>query len=74
MANKGKVSAILQEGKEVSVKPYNGGTVTAPLVVPALLLGFLEAGTVVVYEEFEDGTGIVLSRMDGEINREGGGI
>lgn len=74
MANKGKVSAILQEGKEVSVKPYNGGTVTAPLVVPALLLGFLEVGTVVVYEEFEDGTGIVLSRMDGEINREGGGI
>ena len=74
MANKGKVSAILQEGKAVSVKTYNGGTVTAPLVVPALLLGFLEVGTVVVYEEFEDGTGIVLSRMDGEINREGGGI
>ena len=74
MANKGKVSAILQEGKAVSVKPYNGGTVTAPLVVPALLLGFLEVGTVVVYEEFEDGTGIVLARMDGEINREGGGI
>lgn len=72
MANKGKVSAILNNGKTVSVKPYNGGIVSAPLVVPTLLLGILDVGTSVVYEEFEDGTGIVLARMDGEINREGG--
>ena len=69
MANKGKVSNILNDGRAVSVKPYTGAAVTPPLVVPFFLYGSLTVGMAVVYEAFEDGTGIVLARMDGEFNR-----
>lgn len=69
MINKGRVSAILQDGKAVSVKPYFGESVTAPLVVPFFLFGCLKVDVEVVYSTFPDGTGIVLARMDGEFNR-----
>ena len=69
MVNKGKVSAIHNDGKAVSVKPYTGDGVTAPLVVPFFLFGGLPVGVEVVYSTFPDGTGIVLARMDGEFNR-----
>ncbi len=69
MANKGKISNILNDGKAVMVKPYTGAAVTPPLVVPFFLFGGLSVGMAVVYESFEDGTGIVLARMDGEFNR-----
>lgn len=68
MVHKGKVSAVLDGGKAVTVTPYAGGTVTTPITVPIFLVGALPIGTPVAYVVFEDNTGIVLSRMDGEWN------
>ena len=68
MVQKGKVSAVIDGGKAVTVTPYVGGTVTAPITVPFFLVGALPVGTPVAYVVFEDNTGIVLSRMDGEWN------
>lgn len=68
--NKGTVSAILDNGRKVSVKPYIGEIVTFDLVVPFFLLGGLEVGMPVVYAAFDDNTGIVLARMDGEWNHD----
>lgn len=68
MIQKGKVSTILNGGKAITVTPYAGGAVTAPLTVPFFLIGALPIGTPVVYVAFEDNTGVVLSRMDGEWN------
>ena len=66
MVQKGKISSVLNGGKMVTVTPYIGSTVTAPITVPAFLVGVLPVGTPVAYVVFEDNTGIVLSRMDGE--------
>ena len=66
MINKGTVSAILDGGKRVSVKPYMGSIVTVALTVPYFLFECLDVGMPVVYVTFEDNTGIVLARMDGE--------
>lgn len=68
MVQKGKVSAVLDGGKMVTVTPYAGGTVTFPITVPVFLVGVLPIGTPVAYVVFEDNSGIVLSRMDGEWN------
>lgn len=68
MVQKGKVSAVLNNGKTVIVTPYAGGIVTAPITVPFFLVGVLPVGTPVAYVVFDDDTGIVLSRMDGEWN------
>lgn len=46
-----------------------GGTSTLPITIPWYLrgsMGMLEKDTKVVYVLFEDETGIVLSRLDGE--------
>ena len=69
MINKGTVSAILEGGKKISVKPYMGESVTVALVVPYFLFGCLEVGMPVVYASFPDNTGIVIARMDGEWNK-----
>lgn len=68
MVQKGKVSAVLNGGKAVTVTPYAGNTVTTPITVPFFLVGALPVGTPVAYVVFEDNTGIVLARMDGESN------
>lgn len=68
MVKKGKVSTILDGGTFITATPYTGGTVTAPLTVPFFLLGDLPVGTPIAYADFEDNTGIVLSRMDGDWN------
>ena len=68
MVHKGKVSAIIDGGKYVTATSYAGGTVTAPLTVPFFLIGALPVGTPIAYVVFNDNTGIVLSRMDGEWN------
>lgn len=68
MVQKGKVAAVLDSGKMVTVTPYAGSTVSAPIAVPFFLRGALPVGTPVAYVLFEDNTGIVLSRMDGEGN------
>ena len=66
MIDKGTVSALLEGGKKINVKPYLGDIVTVDLVVPYFLFECLEVGMPVVYVTFEDNTGIVLARMDGE--------
>lgn len=68
MVQKGKISSVMNDGKKVIVTPYTGSTVTAPITVPVFLVGVLPVGTPVAYVVFEDNTGIVLSRMDGEWN------
>ena len=66
MVEKGKVSTVLDGGKSVTVTPYSGSIVTTPLVVPTELIGYLTVNTPIVYVTFEDGTGIVLCRVDGK--------
>ena len=66
--SKGTVSALYDGGKKASVTPYLGDTVTVQLVVPFFLYESLEVGMPVVYAAFEDCTGVVLARMDGEWN------
>ena len=68
MVKKGKISAVSADGKTVVVTPYSGGIVTAPLVVPFFLVGALPINTPVVYATFDDNTGIVISRTDGDWN------
>lgn len=68
MVLKGKVSDVLNGGTAVTVTPYGGGVVTIPLVVPFFLIGALNVNVPVAYVIFEDNTGIVLARMDGEWN------
>lgn len=65
---KGKVSSLAGDGKTVSVTPYNGGIVTPQLTVPFFLIGAVPVNTEVTYVLFEDNTGTVLGRMDGEWN------
>lgn len=68
MVLKGKVSDVLNGGTAVTVTPYGGGVVTIALTVPFFLIGALDVNTPVAYVTFEDNTGIVLARMDGEWN------
>ena len=78
MIQKGKISSV--EGKAdrngdkttARVLPSTADSmVTRPLTIPWYLrgeMGNLTPGTEVAYAMFEDGTGIFLSRMDGEWN------
>jgi hypothetical protein len=68
MIKKGKVSAVLDGGKLVTITPLSGGIVTAPLVVPFFLIGAVPVNTSVIYTVFDDNTGIVLARSDGAGN------
>lgn len=70
MIYKGRVSAILDGGKKVTVTPYAGETVTFPLVVPFFLIGAVPVNTPVVYATFADNSGIIIARTDGEWNHE----
>lgn len=76
MIQKGKVSSI--EGKvdrngdktTARILPDTAdGMVTRPLTIPWWLrgeMGNLTPGTEVAYAVFEDGTGFIISRMDGD--------
>jgi hypothetical protein len=68
MMQKGMVSTVLDGGQKVTATPYGGGVVSAPLVVPASLIGILPINTPIVYVTFDDNTGLVISRMDGRWN------
>jgi len=52
------------------VAPQSGATMlTRPLTIPAWLrgsLGNLAVGTPVIFDTFADGTGLILSRADGD--------
>ena len=64
--SKGTISALYNGGKSATVKPYMGEVVTPELVVPFFLFDCLEVGMAVVYVAFEDNTGVILARMDGD--------
>lgn len=76
MVQKGKISTLEGElddnGNKVSARVVpntTGSIVTRPLTIPWYLrgkMGNLTPGTEVAYAVFEDGTGIILSRMDGK--------
>ena len=68
MVQKGRISDIRNGGATVTVTPYGGGVVTIELTVPYFLIGALPVNTPVAYVVFEDNTGLVLSRMDGDWN------
>ena len=68
MVLKGKVSDVLNGGASVTVTPYGGGVVTIALTVPFFLIGALDVNMPVAYVVFEDNTGLILARMDGEWN------
>lgn len=66
--NKGKIASI--DGNTARVIPLNAnGKPTAKITIPWHLrekTGQLKKDTVVVYAEFEDSTGLLLGRADGE--------
>lgn len=68
--SKGRISALHDGGKMAEVKPYTGEVVTVRLVVPFFLFECLAVGMEVVYAAFDDNTGLVLARMDGEWNHD----
>lgn len=66
--NKGKIATI-SDAKARVVPSDREDKATAKLVVPWHLrgdTGDLEVGDEVIYAEFDDGTGILLGRMDGD--------
>lgn len=66
--NKGKIASI--DGNTARVMPSNAGEKpTTKITIPWHLRdksGQLKKGTEVVYAEFEDSTGLLLGRADGE--------
>lgn len=76
MIQKGKISTVEgaadRNGDKTTARvlPCTAdGMVTRPLTIPWWLrgkMGNLKPGDEVAYAKFEDGTGIILSRMDGE--------
>lgn len=65
--DKGKISALQDGGTTAEVIPSQSSqAVTTTLTVPTLLKGNLEVNTEVVYVMFEDNTGIILDRLDGQ--------
>lgn len=73
MVQKGLISELSAGGKTARVTPYNGGAVTALLVVQDSIAGTLEINMPVLYVTFPDGTGTVILRMDGVQNLTQGG-
>ena len=69
MIQKGKISSIEGEPDRNGDKTTADSLVTRPLTIPWYLrgdMGNLSPGVEVAYAMFEDGTGLILSRMDGE--------
>lgn len=68
--NKGKIASVSENGKEARVIPSNASAKpTAKITIPWHLRGSagnLKKGTEVVYAEFEDSTGLLIGRADGE--------
>lgn len=65
--NKGTIASI--NGNTARVVPYDAGTTSADITIPSHLRGEsggLKKGTQVVYVEFDDSTGLILGRADGE--------
>lgn len=65
MIKKGLIATI--NGNKVTAV-VGSNAVSCALNVPFYLIGCLTVGMPVVFVEFEDNTGLVLSRFDGEWN------
>lgn len=64
---KGVISSI--NGNKATVVLGDARDAVSPaLVVPWELIGWLNVNDAVVFVQFDDGTGIILARMDGEKN------
>lgn len=64
--NKGTIASI--SGNTARVSPFDAATTTANITIPWYLRGEsgnLKKGTEVVYVEFDDSTGLLLGRADG---------
>lgn len=71
MIEKGYISAILEGGKKVTVIPaFSSDVVSHELVVPFFLYKSLAVKMEIVYCWFQDDTGMVLGRMDGDWNHQ----
>lgn len=69
MIEKGVISTVSGDGKTVTAVPsFSDAPVSPTLTVPFFLAGSLTVGMPVVYAQFEDNTGVVLARMDGDWN------
>ena len=69
MIEKGYISAILDGGRKARVVPaFSSEVVSHDLVVPFFLWECLEVKMEVAYCYFQDNTGVLLARMDGEWN------
>lgn len=67
---KGYISAILDGGKKVTVVPaFSSDVVSHELVVPFFLEKSLTVKMEVAYCWFQDDTGLILARMDGDWSR-----
>ena len=67
MIDKGFISSIDEDKKLAVIVPMSAGAaVTHNLVIPYFLRECLQVNMPVVYATFEDNTGIILARMDGE--------
>lgn len=65
---KGKISSV----SETTASVVYGGArnvVTANLTVPFFLLGCLSVNDSVAFVQFDDGSGLILARMDGDWNK-----
>ena len=69
MIDKGFISSIDEANRTAVVVPMAAGSaVTHNLVIPYFLRDCLQINMPVAYATFEDNTGIILARMDGEWN------
>lgn len=65
---KGKISVIKNITRATVVPMFSDVPETIELVIPWFLWDCLKVGMQVVYAQFPDNTGVILSRMDGEWN------
>lgn len=71
MIEKGVISSIGEGGETATAVPsFSDSPVSSTLTVPFYLTGSLKVGMPVVYVQFEDNTGLILARMDGEWNHD----
>ena len=66
---KGEISSLTETTATV-VPSFSDDPVTAELVIPFYLVRCLEVGMKVCYAMFEDNTGVIIGRMDGEWNHD----
>lgn len=67
---KGKISTLSGKYEATAVICNNPGAVSCTLTVPFYLVGGLEVGMPIAFVEFDDCTGLVLARMDGDWNHD----